>query len=103
MTVAQPCPIPQPSASATSVTPDRLMDAPLPDLLAELGVALSVIPIEDPTFCGYILARGERVDTVVVSSTWSELVQDSMARAMLGVALRVPLPPLPEPFAVTEL
>jgi hypothetical protein len=99
MTVASPTP----AAPEASVTPARLMDTPLPDLLAELDVSLSVIPIEDPTFCGYILARGERVDTVVVSSAWSELVQDSMARAMLGVALRVPLPPLPEPFAVTEL
>lgn len=93
----------QTSDSAASVTPDHLMDTPLPQLLAELNIALSVIPIEDPTFCGYILARGERVDTVVVSSAWSELVQDSMARAMLGVAFRVPLPPLPEEFAVTEL
>lgn len=91
------------SAPAASVTPDVLMDTPLPRLLADLGVSLSVIPIKDPTFCGYILARGERVDTVVVSSAWSDLVQDSMARAMLGVAFRVPLPPLPEPFTVTEL
>jgi len=96
--LAQPAPAP-----AASVTPDHLMDTPLPQLLAELGVSLSVIPIEDPSFCGYLVARGERVDTVVVSSSWSELVQDSMARAMLGVALRVPLPPLPEPFEVTEL
>lgn len=99
MTLAQPCPLPQ----LRKPTVDRLMDAPLPELLAELDVSLSVIPIEDPSFCGYILARGERVDTVVVSSSWSDLVQDSMARAMLGVALRVPLPPLPEPFTVTEL
>jgi hypothetical protein len=79
------------------------MDAPLPDLLAELGISLSVRPVEEPTFCGYIVARGDRVESVVVSSLWSDLVQDSMARAMLGVALRVPLPPLPEPFTVTEL
>ncbi|MFD7999894.1 hypothetical protein [Streptomyces mirabilis] len=99
MTLAQGCALPQ----SKTLTADALMDTPLPDLLAELGISLSVRLIEDPTFCGYIVARGDRVESVVVSSLWSDLVQDSMARAMLGVALRVPLPPLPEQFEVTEL
>lgn len=103
MTLQQSSTLPQGKMPATPITPDVLMDTPLPELLAELGISLSAIPIKDPTFCGYILARGEFVDRVVVSSAWSDLVQDSMARAMLGVAFRVPLPPLPEPFTVTEL
>lgn len=99
MTLTQGCALPQSKAP----TVDYLMDTPLPTLLAGLGVELEVRLVADPTFCGYVVERGGRLDAVVVSSRWSALVQDSMVRAMLGIALRVPLPPLPAPFEVTEL
>lgn len=93
MSVASPEPI---------VSPGYLLDTPLPQLLADLDAELSLVPIEDDTICGVTEVRGSQI-RLSLSSFWPESVRDAMARAMLGVALRVPLPALPEPYRVTEV
>jgi hypothetical protein len=89
-------------AAQTKPSPDYLLDTPLPQLLVELDAELALVPVDDDTICGVTEVRGSRI-RLSLSSFWPESVRDAMARAMLGVALRVPLPALPEPFAVTEL
>lgn len=86
---------------AVALSEDYVMDTPLPQLLAELHAELVEVPTGDAAFCGQVEVHGEQIK-LSVSSRWSEIVQDGMARALLGFALRVPLPPLPAPFAVSE-
>jgi hypothetical protein len=97
MTVSQGCSSPQGKPS-----PDYLLDTPLPQLLAELDAELELLPIDDEMICGVTEVRGGRI-RLELSSLWPAPLRELMARSMLGEALRVPLPALPEPFAVTVL
>ncbi|MFE0794728.1 hypothetical protein [Streptomyces mutabilis] len=97
MTLAQACPDAQRKTS-----PDYLMNAPLPQLLAAHGV--EVVEIEaDPGFTGGTYARGDGSLLFVRPAGRPVAEWEITARALLGRALRVPLPPLPAPFEVTEL
>jgi hypothetical protein len=98
MTLAQGCAIPQ----SKTPTTDHLLDAPLPQLLAEFGVDVSEIDAE-PGFTGGAYVRGDR-SLVFVKPTKRPAVEwELMARAMLGKVLRVRLPELPAPYQLTEL
>lgn len=88
--------------AAASVTPARLLDTPLPDLLAEFGVELDTSSIDDPTFTGYMLVDHDRL-LISLPAGRPDSEREIAVRSMLGSALRVPMPPLPAPFMVTEL
>ena len=95
-----------PVAHATSVThpsTDYLLDAPLPQLLAEFRVDVSELPIEDHGFTGgtYIREDGSMLFAMREGQPAAE--REMIARAMLGRALRVPMPELPEPYQLTLL
>lgn len=105
MTVAQGCAMPQPKAPATPVTTpivDHLMDTPLDDLLAEFGVEVSVLET-DPGFTGGAYVRADGSLLFVRPAGRPVVEWELMARAMLGQALRVPLPPLPGLYELTEV
>jgi hypothetical protein len=85
-----------------SPTTDHLLDAPLPDLLAEFRVDVSVLEV-DPGFTGGTYVRDDGSLLFVkpagrLASEW-----EMMARSMLGLALRVPMPELPPLYQLTEL
>lgn len=82
---------------------DHLMDAPLEQLVEELHIVLVEASITEPGFTGYaVVARGEVV--VALPPNRSEVEHDCMARYLIGDALRVDgLPPLPEPFQITDI
>lgn len=85
------------------ISPTHLLDAPLPQLLDELGVELVESSITEPEFTGYVFAKpGDRL-VLSMRRGQPEWERDVIARALLGDALRVPLPPLPAPYALTEL
>lgn len=90
-----------PAASATP-TVDHLMDAPLDELLAEFGVEVSEIDAE-PGFTGGAYVRGDESLLFVKPTARPAVEWELMARAMLGTALRVPLPELPAPYQLTVL
>jgi hypothetical protein len=90
-----------PAAYATS-TADHLMDAPLDELLAEFGVDVSEVDAE-PAFTGGTAVRGDGSLLFVKPAGRPSAEWELMARAMLGAALRVQLPPLPDPYQLTEL
>jgi len=96
-----------PSTTRTPVgprpTPAHLLNAPLPDLLAELGVALVTSSITDRTFCGGVAVRADGSFCVLMPPGRDPVEHDILARALIGTALGVPLLPLPEPFEITEL
>lgn len=82
---------------------DHLMDAPLEQLVEELHITLNVSRITDPTFTGYAIASRDRV-VVSMPAGRSEMEHDCIARYLIASAFQVDgLPPLPEPFQVTEL
>ncbi|MEU9218849.1 hypothetical protein AB0D47_20135 [Streptomyces sp. NPDC048376] len=78
------------------------MNAPLSQLLAEHDV--DVVEIKaDPAFTGGTFARSDG-SLLFVRPTGRPVAEwEITARALLGRALRVALPPLPAPFEVTEV
>ena len=86
----------------TRPTVDHLMDAPLDDLLAEFHVDVSTLET-DPGFTGGTYVRDDGSLLFVKPAGRPAAEWEMMARAMLGQALRVPMPPLPEPYRLTEL
>ncbi|MGW0632428.1 hypothetical protein [Streptomyces sp. NPDC002758] len=82
---------------------EHVMDAPLEQLVEELHITLDVSSITDPTFTGYVIASRDRV-VVSMPAGRTELEHDCIARYLIASAFDVDgLPPLPEPFEVTEL
>lgn len=95
------------SSGTTALAPaplstDRLLNAPLPQLLAKHGV--EVVEIEaEPRFTGGTFQRPDGSLLFVRPAGRPVAEWEITARALLGRALRVALPPLPAPFEVTEL
>jgi len=92
-----------PASYVTRPTPDHLLDTPLPQLLAEFRVDVSELPIDNPGFTGgtYIRDDGSLLFAMRVGQPAAE--REMIARAMLGRALRVPMPELPPPYQLTVL
>jgi hypothetical protein len=78
------------------------MDAPLDQLLAEFGVEVSEVDAE-PGFTGGAYVRSDDSLLFVKPAARPAVEWELMARAMLGTALRVPMPDLPAPYQLTVL
>lgn len=79
------------------------MDAPLDVLLAEFRVDVSELPIPDRSFTGGTYVRKDGSMLFVFREGQMAAEREMITRAMLGKALRVPLPELPAPYQLTEL
>ena len=97
MTVAAPARLTPPALST-----DHLLDAPLPQLLAEFRVDVSVLEA-GPGFTGGAYVRGDGSLLFVRPAGRLEAEWEMVARAMLGQALRVPMPDLPALYQLTEV
>ncbi|MCM8552274.1 hypothetical protein [Streptomyces sp. STCH 565 A] len=86
----------------TRPTPDHLLNAPLDALLAEFDVDVAEIEA-DPGFSGGTFCRPDGSLLFVKPAGRPDAEWELMARAMLGRALRVQLPPLPSLYELTEL
>ena len=86
-----------------SITPARLLDAPLDELLLELDVELHLSSITDPGFIGALIQREDGSLILSMPSGRPRLERDCAARAMLGRMVGVPLSELPEPYRVSDL
>lgn len=80
----------------------HLLDAPLADLLAELGAELVESEIDDPAFFGGVIERRGRL-LLSMPSGRDPAERDAIARALLAEVLGVPLAPLPPSLELTEL
>ncbi|AZM56897.1 hypothetical protein DMA15_33560 [Streptomyces sp. WAC 01529] len=81
---------------------EYLLDTPLPDLLAALNVKVCSRD-GGPRFTGGACV-GEDGSVLLVRPVGRPAAEWKMvARSMLGAALRVSMPPLPEPYRLTEL
>lgn len=97
-----PAPTAAPAPSVTRPTTNRLMDAPLDDLLAEFSVDVSVLET-DPGFTGGAYVRRDGSLLFVRPAGRPAAEWEMIARSMLGQALRVPMPELPGLYQLTEL
>lgn len=102
MTTLLPAPTAAHATSVTRPTTDHLLDTPLPQLLAEFDVDVSVLET-DPGFTGGASVRGDGSLLFVRPAGRPEVEWEIVARAMLGQALRVPMPPMPDLYELTEL
>lgn len=93
---------PHPDPLNAVPTPDRILNAPLPQLLAAHGVDVTVLEA-DPGFTGGTYVRDDGSLLFARPAGQPNDEWELMARAMLGAALRVPLPPLPAPYQLTEV
>lgn len=98
MTLAQ-----APARAQRKPSVDHLMDAPLDALLAEFRVDVSVLPIPDRAFTGGTYVREDGSMLFVFREGQPAVEREMITRAMLGKALRVPLPDLPDLYQLTEL
>lgn len=85
-----------------TLSPQRLLDAPLPELLAELDVTLDQSSITDPSFTGAAVVTQDRL-ILSMRPGQPDPERDAVARALLGRVLGVPLSPLPEPYRMSEV
>jgi hypothetical protein len=90
------------AALPPALSTDVLLDTPLPQLLADLGIELSERPAADLPPCGYAVVRGGSV-ALRMPEGQNRWEREMVARSMIGSALRVPLPELPEPFRLSEM
>lgn len=97
MTVSQGCPLPQRKAPAVD-----LLDAPLPQLLAEFRVELVESSITDATFFGAYVERRDGTRILSMPAGRREFERDTTARMLLAEGLGLDAPPVPEPFAVAR-
>jgi hypothetical protein len=82
---------------------EHLMDAPLQQLVDELHITLDEASITDAGFTGYAYVTGHEV-VVSLPPNRSEFEHDCMARYLIGTVFHVDgMPPLPEPFEVTDM
>lgn len=97
MTVAQGCVIPQ------QKTPVDILGAPLPQLLAELGVELVDSAITDAGFFGALVERrdGSRLLSMPVGRSAFE--RDTAARMLLAEGFGLDAPLVPAPLEVSRV
>ncbi|MFF4503021.1 hypothetical protein [Streptomyces sp. NPDC001401] len=85
-----------------ALSPERLLDAPLLELLAELDVTLDESSITDPSFTGAVVVTRGRV-ILSMRAGQPDWERDAVARVLLGRVFDVPLSPLPEPYRMSEV
>lgn len=86
-----------------AITAARLLDAPLDDLLLELDVELHLSQITDPGFIGALVQLPDGTLVLSMPPGRPQLERDTVARAMLGQVIGVPLGPLPGMYQLTEI
>lgn len=86
---------------ALHLSPDHLLDAPLPQLLAETGVEVVDSSITDREFFGAVIQHKNGSLLLTMPTGRSELEHDTVARYLLAQVFDVDLPKLPAPFVTS--
>lgn len=92
-----PCPL-----ARRPITRARLLNAPLDDLLVDLDVELHQSSITDPGFVGALVQRRDG-SAVLSMPSGLQVERDTIARAMLGQLVGVPLGELPDLYQLTAV
>lgn len=95
------------SGSTTLARPalstDHLLDAPLPQLLAEYGVGLVDSSITDPGFFGAFVVLRDGSQVLSMPTGRSDFERDTAARMLLAEGLGLEAPPVPAPLEVSRV
>lgn len=83
---------------APALSPERLLDAPLSELLDELDVSLVDSSITDAGFFGAVVQRRDGQLVLAMPSGRTDFERDTTARMLLGEALGVEMAPPPSPL-----
>lgn len=83
-------------------TRDRLLDAPLDDLLIELRVELHRSKITDPDFFGALVRLSDGTLVLSMPPGRSAFERDTAARMLLAEGLGLDAPPVPAPLVVSR-
>jgi hypothetical protein len=85
-----------------SLSVERLLDAPLPQLLAALDVELHDSSITDASFFGAVVERRDGQLILAMPGGRPAFEHDTVARYLLAQAFEVDLPQLPAPFVTSK-
>lgn len=85
-----------------ALSTDHLLDAPLPQLLAELDVELVDSRITDASFFGALVEPLDGSRILSMPPGRSEFERDTVARMLLAEGFGLGAPPLPWPLEVSR-
>ncbi|MFJ5785358.1 hypothetical protein [Streptomyces hydrogenans] len=85
---------------ATPLTVDRLLSAPLADLLAEVGAEIVDTDVSDPRFLGQVVKPRSGAALLAMPAGRSEAERDTVARMLVGKLLGAPMRPVPPAIEV---
>jgi hypothetical protein len=86
-----------------ALSTDRLLDAPLDELLVELDVELVDSSISDVGFFGALVERRDGSRMLSMPPGRSAFERDTTARMLLAERFGLDTPPVPAPLAVSRI
>ncbi|MFD5910267.1 hypothetical protein ACFWHL_16270 [Streptomyces massasporeus] len=92
-----------PVLARPALSTDRLLDAPLDELLIELRVELHRSGITDPGFFGAFMQLGDGTLILSMPVGRSPFERDTAARMLLAEGLGLDAPPVPAPLEVSRV
>jgi hypothetical protein len=93
----------QPCLKPPALSTDRLLDAPLGDLLTELSVELVDSAITDAGFFGALVERCDGTRVLSMPTGRSEFERDTAARMLLAQGFGLDAPPVPAGLEVARV
>ena len=81
--------------SSTPLTVDRLLSAPLPELLAEVGAEIVDTSVTDDTFFGQVVKPRTGTALLCMPKGRSAFERDTIARILVGKLVGAPMRPVP--------
>ncbi|CAL9664557.1 hypothetical protein SUDANB1_07143 [Streptomyces sp. enrichment culture] len=92
-----------PALAPPALSTRRLLDAPLPHLLAEFDVELIDSKITDATFFGAFVEAPDGSRVLSMPPGRSAFERDTAARMLLAERFGLDAPPVPAPLEVTRV
>ncbi|MFD3333542.1 hypothetical protein ACFWV1_12980 [Streptomyces sp. NPDC058700] len=88
------------NASAAPLTVDRLLSAPLPELLAEVGAEIVDVPVDEHSFLGEAVQPRTGLTRFYMPSGRTAAERDTVIRILVGKVLGAPMRPVPASLEV---
>lgn len=82
------------NSPATPLTVDRLLSAPLPELLAEVGAEIVDTQVSDPKFLGQVVKPRTGATLLAMPTGRSAFERDTVIRILVGKLVGAPLRPV---------
>ena len=84
-----------PVPAAAPLTVDRLLSAPLPELLAEVGAEIVDTSVTDETLLGVVYKPLSGSPLLCMAAGLSAFERDTVARILVGKLVGAPMRPVP--------